>query len=235
MLRLTWLSTVLALAFLIISCAAPIEKEVENRGRTKADEGVQRSAPAMVGSQTVANGRAADGSGAGGVQTASPPAPSLSQNPVPPVVDWAFTRARQHPEMLLQNLIGSAKSTIEAPVSRINKPEIVKTLTEAKKRGAVVRVLCDRQEIRSKAEAEALKTLKRAGIPVKQNRHKGSMNLKTVIVDGSAVATGLDFSERAVAVDDDVLLVVRDPIMAQAWKRQFDEMWEDRDNYEDVK
>ncbi|ABZ85032.1 conserved hypothetical protein [Heliomicrobium modesticaldum Ice1] len=110
MLRLTWLSTVLALAFLILSCAAPIEKEVENRGKTKADERIQRGAPAMVGSQTVA-----------------------------------------------------------------------------------------------------------------------------VIIDGSAVATELDFSESAATIDDDELLVVREPIMARAWKGQFDEMWEEEDNYVGVK
>lgn len=97
---------------------------------------------------------------------------------------------------------------------------------DAKRRGVQVRVITDQQEAQSRTQAEALKILREAGIPVKVNSHKGLMHLKMTIADSKIATTGsFNYTKAAATVNDEMLVVIRDPAVARSWKAEFDRMW----------
>ncbi|MDI3329081.1 MAG: phospholipase D family protein, partial [Alicyclobacillaceae bacterium] len=146
----------------------------------------------------------------------------------PTQIDWAFTRAGQHPEKKLEDVIGSAKQSLDIAIYSLTKPDIVKAIEQAKKRGVAVRIITDQQEAQNRTQQEALKILKNAGIPIKVNTHKGLMHLKVTIADKAVVTTGsFNYTTAASTDNDEVLVVIRDPAMAQAWDGEFERMWND--------
>lgn len=157
---------------------------------------------------------------------------SATEASTPASVDWAFTQAGQHPEKKLEDVIGSAKQSLDIAIYSLTKPDIVKTIEQAKKRGVAVRIITDQQEAHNRTQQEALKILKNAGIPIKINTHKGLMHLKVTIADKAVVTTGsFNYTTSASTDNDEVLVVVRDPAMAQAWDEQFERMWNDGGNF----
>jgi phosphatidylserine/phosphatidylglycerophosphate/cardiolipin synthase-like enzyme len=151
-------------------------------------------------------------------------------------VDYAFTQAQQHPDKKLIEVIDSAKSTLDIAIYSLTKPEIVKAIENAKQRGVNVRIITDHQEASTKAQSQALKMLREKGIPIKENTHKGLMHLKVTIADKSTVTTGsYNYTNAASTYNDEVLVVIHDANMAKAWDDQFERMWNDTNNFTDVK
>lgn len=141
-------------------------------------------------------------------------------------IETVFTQAGQKPEVVLQGVIRSAQSTLDVAIYSLTHPDIVKALVDAKKRGVQVRVITDQQEAKSRTQAEALKILREAGIPVKVNSHHGLMHLKMTIADSKVATTGsFNYTKAAATVNDEMLVVIRDPAVARAWKAEFDRMW----------
>lgn len=95
-------------------------------------------------------------------------------------IEWAFTKASQHPETLLINTINSAKTSLDVAIYSLTHPEIVKAIKAAKGRGVAVRVITDKQQAGGQSQTEALKLLGSVGIPTKINSHSGLMHLKMV-------------------------------------------------------
>ncbi|WP_083910483.1 phospholipase D family nuclease [Effusibacillus pohliae] len=151
-------------------------------------------------------------------------------------VEYAFTQADQHPETLLKNVIDSAKSSLDIAIYSITKDDIRDAIIAAKKRGVKVRMITDHQEAQGKYQAEDLKRLREAGIPIKENTHSGLMHLKVTIADQSLVTTGsYNYTVAASTTNDEVLVVLRDPSIAKDWEKQFERMWEDTKNFTDIK
>ncbi|WP_170292146.1 phospholipase D-like domain-containing protein [Heliobacterium mobile] len=204
--KVPWLSVAIASAILMVSFSLPV-----NPGNLSMTESVNQNSTDLN-------------------------RPSLATStPNPPQVqlDWAFTRAGHHPENLLHATIASAETSLDLAAYVINHTEMAKTLIEAKKRGVKVRIITDRKEAQKKVQSDVLKSLKKAGIPIKINKHNGWMHLTAMIADGDIVATGsCDYSQASLSVNDDVLLAIKDPILAQAWKNRFELMWDDEENYQ---
>ncbi|ADG06902.1 phospholipase D family nuclease [Kyrpidia tusciae] len=148
------------------------------------------------------------------------------------VVDWAFTRAGQHPEQKLEDVIGSAKKNLDIAIYSLTKPDIVEAIKQAKQRGVAVRIITDEGEAQNRTQQDVLNTLKNAGIPIKVDTHSGLMHLKVTIADKSVVTTGsYNYSTAASTTNDEVLVVIRNSTIANAWDEQFDQMWNDSKNF----
>jgi phosphatidylserine/phosphatidylglycerophosphate/cardiolipin synthase-like enzyme len=155
--------------------------------------------------------------------------PILVEDPVSNLnLSYAFTQAHDHPEVILVNVIAEAKSTLDIAIYSLTHPDIIKAISDAKKRGVVVRIISDKTEAKNKTQAAALTNLKSAGIPIKINTHSGLMHLKVTIVDKKVFTSGsFNYSKAASTTNDEVLIVDRDPIAATKWDQEFNVMWND--------
>jgi phosphatidylserine/phosphatidylglycerophosphate/cardiolipin synthase-like enzyme len=143
-------------------------------------------------------------------------------------LEYAFTQAGQHPEKKLLEIINGAKSSLDIAIYSLTKTDIVEALLAAHKRGVNIRIITDQEEARNKFQAKSLIRLVDTGIPVKVNIHKGLMHLKVTIADQVVVTTGsYNYTQAASTFNDEVLLAIHDPNLAQAWDTQFLNMWED--------
>jgi phosphatidylserine/phosphatidylglycerophosphate/cardiolipin synthase-like enzyme len=58
--------------------------------------------------------------------------------------------------------------------------------------------------------------------------------MKVTIADNSTVTTGsYNYSNEATYENDEVLVIIHSPSIAQVWDNEFQSMWTDNDNYED--
>jgi phosphatidylserine/phosphatidylglycerophosphate/cardiolipin synthase-like enzyme len=150
-------------------------------------------------------------------------------------IQYAFTQADQHPEKMLVDVIDSAKSSLDIAIYSLTQKDIVAAILNAKKRGVAARIITDHQEAQNKSQAEALKKLKAAGIPIKQNKHSGLMHLKVTIADKSVLTTGsFNYTAAASTTNDEVLMVVHDAKMATEWDAQFERMWADTKGFDNL-
>lgn len=151
-------------------------------------------------------------------------------------IQYSFTQAQQHPEKMLVDVINSAKSSLDIAIYSLTQKDIVGAILDAKKRGLAVRIITDRTEAKTKAQAEALKQLKAVGIPIKENTHAGLMHLKVTIADKAVFTTGsFNYTSAASTTNDEVLFVVHDAKMAAEWDAQFERMWNDAKDFQDYK
>jgi phosphatidylserine/phosphatidylglycerophosphate/cardiolipin synthase-like enzyme len=147
-------------------------------------------------------------------------------------LEYAFTQANQHPEKKLIEIINRAKSSLDIAIYSLTKRDIVEALLSAQRRGVTIRVITDQQEARSKSQARALTLLIDAGIPIKENTHKGLMHLKVTIADQAVITTGsYNYTQAASTYNDEVFLVIPNPDLAKAWDLQFARMWGDTEGF----
>ncbi|MGG0754305.1 phospholipase D family protein [Brevibacillus laterosporus] len=149
-------------------------------------------------------------------------------------MEWAFTKADQHPEKMLINVINSATSTLDIAIYSLTHPDIVKAIKDTRARGVSVRIITDEQQSGGKTQKEALKFLSGAGIPIKINKHSGLQHLKVTLADGKIATTGsFNYSKAASTKNDEVLMVLYDPEVARAFEEQFNRMWQDTKGFRD--
>jgi phosphatidylserine/phosphatidylglycerophosphate/cardiolipin synthase-like enzyme len=145
-------------------------------------------------------------------------------------VEWAFTREKDHPEKLLVNTIEAAKSEIDVMIYSITQDNVIKAILDAKKRGVNVRIITDQEQAQNRSQAEDLRKLATAGISVKVKKSKGLMHIKSVVVDRKVVTTGsFNFTNAASTVNNEVLVVIHDEVMATSWANEFEDMYKDKD------
>lgn len=146
----------------------------------------------------------------------------------PTSAEYAFTKAGQHPEQLLESAISNSHSTLDIAIYSITKTDIVDAIVAAKKRGVKVRVITDKTEAGNKYQKAELAVMKRAGIPIKDNKHPGLMHMKVSIVDNKQVTTGsYNYSTSASTTNDENLVILSDSQMAKDFETQFNRMWND--------
>lgn len=143
------------------------------------------------------------------------------------VSSWCFSpRGRCHETVVEQ--IGHAQGTLRVAIYSLTHPEIVDALLAAHGRGVEVWVIVDR--VQAKGRASLVGRLKEAGIPVRQNRHRGLMHHKFLVVDDQNLLTGsFNFSVGAATRNDENLVVLaEEPEVIQAYTEYFDQLWENR-------
>lgn len=146
-----------------------------------------------------------------------------------------FTQEGDRPEEAIIELIEEAKSTLDIAIYSLNYKPIVDAIEDAADRGVRVRMLTDREHAEEKSkQRDALQRLKKAGIPVKINRHEGKMHLKMLVADGVNVEAGsFNYLDSSVKENDDVALIIRDDQVGRRFEAAFDRMWNDKDRFED--
>ncbi|MGD0621713.1 MAG: phospholipase D-like domain-containing protein [Thermacetogeniaceae bacterium] len=151
-----------------------------------------------------------------------------------PPIQYYFPRAGQDPVQPLVNVINSANSTLDIAIYSLTEEDIVNAIAAAETRGVSVRILTDKSESKTASQSNALDSLKADGIPIKINSHSGLMHMKVTIADNSTVTTGsYNYSNEATYENDEVLVIIHSPSIAQVWDNEFQSMWTDNDNYED--
>jgi phosphatidylserine/phosphatidylglycerophosphate/cardiolipin synthase-like enzyme len=147
-------------------------------------------------------------------------------------IEYYFSKDNGKPDQELIKVIKGAKSNLDIAIYSITKQTIADAILNAKNSGVKVRLITDRQESKTKAEAKELAELKAAGIPIKINTHPGLMHMKVTIADKSIVTTGsYDYTDAATKDNDEVLVILHDTKAAQKFESEFDKMWDDTKNY----
>ena len=164
----------------------------------------------------------------GEVKTPAPSTEQISSKSV----ELLFPRENENPVPVLTNLYNNAKKKIDVAIYSFTQPEILKALTNAKKRGVDVRVIVDREQSNGNVMKHAINTLLIDKIPVKVNTHSGLMHLKMSVIDDSTATTGsYNYSKAATDTNDEMFVVVSDQAFAKKCENYFNRMWDDNENF----
>ena len=143
-------------------------------------------------------------------------------------VEVVFTRSASGAGAI-ERLIRSATESVVAALYRFNSPQLAAALKEARERGAAVRV-CLNNNDHYEENRNAQAALARMGIAFRlsQGRSgKGSkMHHKFLVIDGRTTATGsYNWTPESEARNYENLIVLRDPEVASAYAKEFEELW----------
>jgi phosphatidylserine/phosphatidylglycerophosphate/cardiolipin synthase-like enzyme len=126
-------------------------------------------------------------------------------------------------EALLQ-AAREAKREILVAAFVLTDREVVKALEDAHRRGVEVKVLLETRNLKDSLEEELL----RAGIPVRQDGNPYTLHHKVMVLDGERVVTGsYNFTARAWQVNNENLLVLQSPALAQRYRKEVLRLWEE--------
>jgi phosphatidylserine/phosphatidylglycerophosphate/cardiolipin synthase-like enzyme len=129
---------------------------------------------------------------------------------------------------LILGTIGDARQNIRLMGYSFTSPEVVKALTDAKRRGVDVKVVLDEKGNSSKASVAAMNLLVNADIPVRTVNRFKIMHDKVLIVDNHTVEVGsFNFSRAAARSNSENALVVREmPELAQTYLAHWQSRWD---------
>lgn len=143
-----------------------------------------------------------------------------------------FPRAGQDAEGQLIGLYGTAQKTLNVAIYSFTDTKIADAIAAAKKRGVTVRLMTDRESSSNSSQKAALKIVKAAGIPIKENTHSGIMHLKVSIIDTDTVTTGsFNYTKSAQNTNDENLVIIHNSALVKQYQSEFDRMWNDTSAY----
>jgi phosphatidylserine/phosphatidylglycerophosphate/cardiolipin synthase-like enzyme len=146
-----------------------------------------------------------------------------------------FPQIGDDPAPVLVKLYDSANMTLDIAIYSLTSPVIIRAIERAKERGIVVRVITDRREEQTQYQHIAIDDLRFDGIPVLINSHSGLMHLKMSVVDDKIATVGsYNYSLAASQTNDDMLVIITEPLFAKKCADEFDRMWTDSKNFEVV-
>jgi len=119
--------------------------------------------------------------------------------------------------------IDSANSSVHVLIYSFTLDEVGKALVSALHRGIDVKVVFEKDQI---SQHNEYGTLRAVGVPVKNDTNSALMHDKIAIVDGNIVLTGsYNWSSAAEERNNENLLVIRDPTLAQRFEAEFQKIW----------
>jgi len=139
-------------------------------------------------------------------------------------------------EAIDPELVGKATETIDMAAYVLSDRKIIEALSEAASRGVKIRLYLDPEQFRRIASANetviALVNQPNVSAKIKAEQND-MMHLKTFAVDGRWLRTGsANFSWSGERRQDNDIVVIENPELAQAFSRNFDQIWARRDNRE---
>jgi phosphatidylserine/phosphatidylglycerophosphate/cardiolipin synthase-like enzyme len=153
--------------------------------------------------------------------TASPagtPAPEISIGGVP--VETLFA-PDDHPLARIVELIHGARRSIHFLAFSFTSDEISAALQASARGGADVEGVVESSQAKSNTGAEYLPLLG-AGLDVRLDGNPRNMHHKVLIIDGETVVTGsYNFTDSAETKNDEDLLILRDPHLAEEFEKEF--------------
>lgn len=128
------------------------------------------------------------------------------------------------PDEPLVAAIDAARLEVDVAAYSLNLNSIRLALIRAYKRGVQVRMVMESDNM-DRPEPQDLKD---AGIPILGDRREGLMHNKFIVIDRSEVWTGsMNYTETGTYADNNNLMRIRSPEVAQDYKTEFDEMFKD--------
>lgn len=156
--------------------------------------------------------------------------PSTGIEPATSALQIYFTdpyalRAKDYkggPDEILAAAIGQAHLSVDMAAYNLNLWSIRNALIRAHKRGLVVRMVMESDNM----DSQEVQQIKDAGIPVIGDQQEGLMHNKFVVIDRAEVWTGsMNFSIGGAYRDDNNLLCIRSAEVAQDYTSEFEEMF----------
>jgi phosphatidylserine/phosphatidylglycerophosphate/cardiolipin synthase-like enzyme len=161
---------------------------------------------------------------AGVVEPASSSTPSTSPFQIY-FTDPAAPHAKDYrggPDTILAAAIDQARLTVDVAAYSLNLWSIRDALIDAHKRGLVVRMVMESDNMVSRE----VQQIKDSGIPVVDDQQEGLMHNKFVIIDRSEVWTGsMNFTTGGAYRDNNNLIAIRSDKVAEDFTREFEEMF----------
>lgn len=131
-------------------------------------------------------------------------------------------------ERALIGLIDGAAVSVDAAIYELRRARLTDALLAAASRGIRVRVVADDEQSDGEpADGLQYERLRAAGIPVRSDRKRGSLqHNKFMVVDGERVWTGsVNWTDSGMTYNQENALELRSPQIAAAYRREFEEMF----------
>jgi len=139
-----------------------------------------------------------------------------------------FTRTASVAE-LIEATIASSTISLDAALYRFNQRKLARAVAEAARRKVAVRVVLDLQKFEQDASTQRL--VREAAIAYRlssgREGKKSKMHHKFVILDSSLVLTGsYNWTSESEEENYENLVILRGPNEVQAYRLEFDLLWE---------
>jgi phosphatidylserine/phosphatidylglycerophosphate/cardiolipin synthase-like enzyme len=129
---------------------------------------------------------------------------------------------RGGPDTILAAAIDQARLTVDVAAYSLNLWSIRNALINAHKRGLVVRMVVESDNM----DSQEVQQIKDSGIPVVDDQQEGLMHNKFVIIDRSEVWTGsMNFTTGGAYRDNNNLIAIWSDKVAEDFTREFEEMF----------
>lgn len=122
-------------------------------------------------------------------------------------------------------LIDNAQKYIYIPAFLITHKGLADSLINASKRGIAVKIILDATNTHT--SSSKMKSLREAGIQVKTENLAGKLHSKSIIIDDKYTIIGsMNFSRSGEGVNDENLLIIKNPEIAKFYKTFFQYLWQ---------
>ena len=144
-------------------------------------------------------------------------------------VEALFTR-RQSVAETIERLIEAASTSFDAALYRCDSERLAHALDEASRRGVRVRLVLDRGKYEESPAVQQL--LSRDRFPFRLSRGRNDapskMHHKFALLDEMLLLTGsYNWTRESEEQNYDNLLIVREPEVIKAYRREFEALWAD--------
>ncbi|MFN4231534.1 phospholipase D-like domain-containing protein [Thermus sp.] len=124
-------------------------------------------------------------------------------------------------QALLERLRAARKEILVAAFVLTDR-EVVEALVQAHRKGVGVQVLLETRNLKDSREDELL----RAGVAVRKDGNPYTLHHKVMVIDGAFVVTGsYNFTARAWQVNNENLLVLQSPGLAERYREEILRLW----------
>ncbi|MBQ0600839.1 phospholipase D family protein [Klebsiella oxytoca] len=132
------------------------------------------------------------------------------------------------------DLIGSAQKEIRLSAYSFTSPEVVKALTQAKRRGVDVKLVVDYKGNTGKLSVAAMNLIVNAGIPIRTIQKYAIHHDKFIVVDRVSVETGsFNYSRSAnLRNSENVIVLYNMPQVATQYLNHWTSRWNDGKEWE---
>lgn len=143
-----------------------------------------------------------------------------------------FPRYGERSDVKLEEIITKAKESLDIAIFNFTDKDILESILEAKKHDVEIRIITDKMMSLTPIQFFILRKLKKAGIPIKRNSHRGFMHLKITISDKKTVTVAsANFTKSSQIKNDEFFMIIQNEKTAYKFIRQFELMWNKTEDF----
>ncbi len=128
----------------------------------------------------------------------------------------------------LAAVIGQAQASVDIVAYELNLDSVADALIQARRDGVRVRIVVESDNLDREKNADIVRDLRRAGIPVVEDeRSSGLMHNKFVVIDEQWIWTGSwNFTENGTYRNNNNAVLIASPALAENYTVEFEEMFD---------